>query len=83
MQTISATDAKQKFAALLDAAQREPVRIQRHDRDDIRQKPSSAIDLVSGCGNPGECQEERFREANGAGPGRHLSDGMALEPSHP
>jgi prevent-host-death family protein len=33
MQTISATDAKQKFAALLDAAQREPVRIQRHDRD--------------------------------------------------
>jgi antitoxin Phd len=33
MQTISATNAKQKFAALLDAAQREPVRIQRHDRD--------------------------------------------------
>jgi len=33
MQTISATQAKQKFAALLDAAQREPVRIQRHDRD--------------------------------------------------
>jgi antitoxin Phd len=33
MQIISATDAKQKFAALLDAAQREPVRIQRHDRD--------------------------------------------------
>jgi prevent-host-death family protein len=33
MQTISATDAKQKFAALLDTAQREPVRIQRHDRD--------------------------------------------------
>ena len=33
MQTISATAAKQKFAALLDTAQREPVRIQRHDRD--------------------------------------------------
>jgi len=33
MQTISATEAKQKFAALLDAAHREPVRIQRHDRD--------------------------------------------------
>jgi len=33
MQTISATEAKQKFAALLDTAQREPVRIQRHDRD--------------------------------------------------
>jgi prevent-host-death family protein len=33
MQTISATDAKQKFAALLDAAQLEPVLIQRHDRN--------------------------------------------------
>ena len=33
MQTISATDAKQKFAALLDTAQRDPVRIQRHERD--------------------------------------------------
>jgi prevent-host-death family protein len=30
---ISATEAKQKFAALLDAAQRGPVRIRRHDRD--------------------------------------------------
>jgi prevent-host-death family protein len=33
MQTISATEAKQRFAALLDTAQREPVRIRRHDRD--------------------------------------------------
>lgn len=33
MTTISATEAKQKFAALLDTALREPVRIQRHDRD--------------------------------------------------
>jgi prevent-host-death family protein len=33
MQTISATEAKQKFAALLDTAQREPVLIQRHDRN--------------------------------------------------
>jgi len=30
---ISATAAKQRFAALLDAAQRGPVRIQRHERD--------------------------------------------------
>ena len=30
---ISATEAKQRFAALLDAAQHGPVRIQRHDRD--------------------------------------------------
>ena len=33
MQYISATDAKQRLAALLDAAQREPVTIRRHDRD--------------------------------------------------
>jgi prevent-host-death family protein len=30
---ISATKAKQQFAALLEAAQRGPVRIQRHGRD--------------------------------------------------
>lgn len=33
MQTVSATHAKQNFAALLDQSQREPVRIQRHKRD--------------------------------------------------
>jgi prevent-host-death family protein len=33
MPTVSATHAKQNFAALLDQAQREPVRIQRHLRD--------------------------------------------------
>jgi len=33
MQTVSATRAKQNFAALLDQSQREPVRIQRHERD--------------------------------------------------
>lgn len=33
MPIVSATEAKQHFAALLDAAQREPVRIQRHERD--------------------------------------------------
>jgi len=33
MRSISATEAKQKLAALLDAAQREPVVIRRHDRD--------------------------------------------------
>jgi prevent-host-death family protein len=30
---MSATHAKQNFAAMIDAAQREPVRIQRHERD--------------------------------------------------
>lgn len=33
MPSVSATHAKQNFAALLDAAQREPVRIRRHNRD--------------------------------------------------
>jgi prevent-host-death family protein len=33
MPTVSATHAKQNFAALLDAAQREPVKIRRHERD--------------------------------------------------
>jgi len=33
MTTVSATHAKQNFAALIDAAQRGPVRIQRHNRE--------------------------------------------------
>jgi len=33
MKTVSATDAKQRLAALLDAAQREPVLIRRPNRD--------------------------------------------------
>jgi prevent-host-death family protein len=33
MQTVSATYAKQNFAAMLDAAQHEPVMIKRHGRD--------------------------------------------------
>lgn len=33
MRTFSATDAKQSFAALIDAAQREPIMIQRQQRE--------------------------------------------------
>jgi len=33
MHTVSATYAKQNFAAILDSAQREPVMIRRHERD--------------------------------------------------
>ena len=33
MRTVSETDAKRRFAALLDEAQREPVVIRRRDRD--------------------------------------------------
>jgi prevent-host-death family protein len=33
MQTVSATYAKQNFAAVLDMSQREPVQIRRHERN--------------------------------------------------
>lgn len=33
MRSISATNAKQRLAALLDAAQREPIMIRRQNRD--------------------------------------------------
>ncbi len=33
MRSVSATDAKQRLAALLDAAQREPILIRRANRD--------------------------------------------------
>lgn len=33
MQTVSATHAKQHFAAMLDLSQHEPVRIQRNERN--------------------------------------------------
>ena len=33
MKSVSATEAKQRLAALLDAAQREPVMIRRQNRD--------------------------------------------------
>lgn len=33
MKTVSATEAKQRLAALLDAAQREPIVIRRQKRD--------------------------------------------------
>ncbi|PYX08111.1 MAG: prevent-host-death family protein [Acidobacteria bacterium] len=33
MKSVSATDAKQRLAALLDSAQREPVVIRRQNRD--------------------------------------------------
>jgi prevent-host-death family protein len=33
MTIVSATEAKQRFAAIIDAAQREPVRVRRQKRD--------------------------------------------------
>lgn len=48
MQTISATEAKQRFAAVLDTAQREPVRIQRHDRDVAVLLSAAEFDRLNG-----------------------------------
>jgi prevent-host-death family protein len=33
MRTVAATEAKQRFGAIIDAAQREPIVIQRQNRD--------------------------------------------------
>jgi len=33
MAIVSSTEAKQRFGVLIDTAQREPVHVQRHDRD--------------------------------------------------
>jgi prevent-host-death family protein len=33
MRTVAATEAKQRFAAIIDAAQQEPIVIQRQNRD--------------------------------------------------
>ena len=33
MKTVSATEAKQRFAAIIDAAQKEPIVIRRQNRD--------------------------------------------------
>ena len=58
MQTVSATDARQRLAALLDAAQREPVLIRRQNRDVAvivsaekyeRMRQSSATDFQRFC----------------------------------
>jgi PHD/YefM family antitoxin component YafN of YafNO toxin-antitoxin module len=48
VKTISATDAKQPFAAVIDAAQREPVRIRRQNRDvAIIMSPESTIGFAA------------------------------------
>jgi len=48
MRTVSATDAKQRLAALLDAAQREPVLIRRQNRDVAVIMSAEAYDRIRG-----------------------------------
>jgi prevent-host-death family protein len=49
MKTVSATDAKQRFAAVIDAAQREPVRIRRQNRDVAIVMSSEEYDRIRGA----------------------------------
>jgi prevent-host-death family protein len=51
MKTVSATDAKQRLAALLDAAQREPVLIRRQNRDVAVIMSAEEYDRIRGVNN--------------------------------
>jgi prevent-host-death family protein len=51
MKTVTATDAKQRFAAMIDAAQREPVRIRRQKRDVAVIMSAEEYDRIRGVQN--------------------------------
>ncbi len=53
MKTVSATDAKQRLAALLDAAQREPVLIRRQNRDVAVIMSAEEYERIRGINNDG------------------------------
>jgi prevent-host-death family protein len=55
MKTVSATQAKQRFAELMDAALRGPVRIQRHGRDVVVMTSAEDFDRL---------REDRWAEFN-------------------
>lgn len=51
MKPISATDAKQRFAALIDAAQREPIVIRRQNRNVAVVMSAEQFDRMRGVAN--------------------------------
>jgi prevent-host-death family protein len=51
MQFVSATNAKQRLAALLDAAQREPVLIRRQNRDVAVIMSAAEYERICGINN--------------------------------
>jgi prevent-host-death family protein len=51
MKTVTATDAKQRLAALLDSAQREPVLIRRQNRDVAVIMSAEEYDRIRGVNN--------------------------------
>jgi antitoxin Phd len=63
MKTVSATDAKQRLAALLDAAQREPVLIRRQNRDVAVIMSAEEYERLRGINND---EFERFCDRVGA-----------------
>jgi prevent-host-death family protein len=63
MKTVSATEAKQRFAAVIDAAQREPVRIRRQNRDVAVIMSAEEFDRIRKVNND---QLERIMDRIGA-----------------
>ena len=51
MKPMSATDAKQRFAALIDAAQREPIVIRRQNRNVAVVMSAEQFDRMRGVAN--------------------------------
>lgn len=51
MKSVSATEAKQRFAAIIDAAQREPVVIRRQNRDVAVVMSAEEYDRIRGVAN--------------------------------
>jgi len=49
MKNFTATDAKQRFAALVDAAQREPVVVRRQNRDVVVVMSPEEYDRIRGA----------------------------------
>ena len=63
MKTVSATDAKQRLAALIDAAQREPILIRRQNRDVAVIMSAEEYDRIRGAKND---EFEKFCDRVGA-----------------
>ena len=51
MKIVSSTDLKQRSGAVIDAAQREPVLIRRHDRDVAVIMSAEEYDRIRGVAN--------------------------------
>jgi prevent-host-death family protein len=51
LRSVSATEAKQRFAAIIDAAQREPVVIRRQNRDVAVLMSAEEYDRIRGAYN--------------------------------